>query len=138
MSRMESQKQYTERWLAQLPTTSMNVVEERRVLPEDAKQRKDIPLWSGTVGYFPYSFVLMAQVSKDGNDQHNPGKPLHWDRTKSLDHMDSAFRHLHDSLSLKGHDRLYVLAQAMWRLGAEIQTGYEELEDGRGCIMKED
>lgn len=97
------------------------------MLPDDAKARKNIPLFTGTVGYFPDAFVLMAQVSKDGNDQHNPGKPLHWDRTKSLDHMDSAFRHMHDSLHLTDYDRLYVLAQAMWRLGAEIQTGWDEL-----------
>ena len=30
----------------------------------------------------------VARVSKAGNDQHNPGQPLHWARDKSADHAD--------------------------------------------------
>ena len=62
-------------------------------LPTDAKARKDIPAASGFVDYFPDAIIEVAILSKIGNDQHNPGKPLHWDRSKSGDESDALFRH---------------------------------------------
>jgi len=35
----------------------------------------------------------VAALSQIGNNQHNPGKPLHWDRTKSQDEADTLMRH---------------------------------------------
>lgn len=65
-------------------------------LPEDAQERKDIPIYSGVVRYFPDALAAVAKVSKIGNDQHNPGKPLHWDRSKSGDELDAMMRHVLD------------------------------------------
>jgi len=67
-----------------------------RHLPQDAALRKQIPLHSGLVKYFPDALVAIAKLSFDGNDQHNPGTPLHWDRSKSTDHRDALMRHILD------------------------------------------
>lgn len=65
-------------------------------LPTDALERKGIPLYSGVLRYFPDALAEVAKLSKRGNDQHNPGKPLHWDKSKSGDHLDALMRHLVD------------------------------------------
>ena len=62
-------------------------------LPTDAKARKEIPLASGVFDYFPDALAEVAKVSKTGNDQHNPGQPLHWARGKSTDQADTMLRH---------------------------------------------
>src|SRR5262245_7764449 len=63
-------------------------------LPNDPKERKNHPVTRGFLHYFPAAIAAVARVSKKGNDQHNPGEPLHWSREKSDDHADCAGRHL--------------------------------------------
>jgi hypothetical protein len=65
----------------------------RSTLPTDAAARKAIPLASGCLDYFPDALIAIAELSRKGNDQHNPGQPLHWDRSKSGDEGDAAIRH---------------------------------------------
>ena len=62
-------------------------------LPADAKDRKNVPLATGVLDYFPGALAAVAEVSRIGNDQHNPGKPLFWDRSKSTDEADALMRH---------------------------------------------
>jgi hypothetical protein len=62
-------------------------------LPTDAAARKAIPLASGCLDYFPDALIAIAELSRKGNDQHNPGQPLHWDRSKSGDEADADIRH---------------------------------------------
>jgi hypothetical protein len=62
-------------------------------LPEDAAERKKYPVASGVLDYFPDALVAIARLSQQGNDQHNPGEPLHWSRGKSDDHADTMIRH---------------------------------------------
>jgi hypothetical protein len=66
------------------------------VLPEDAAERKRIPIYSGCIAYFPLALAAVARLSMKGNDQHNPGKPLQWDRSKSGDELDAMMRHVID------------------------------------------
>ena len=66
------------------------------MLPTDSKARKDIPLARGCLDYFPLAIAAVAELSRAGNDKHNPGQPLHWSREKSSDHADCAARHLID------------------------------------------
>ena len=40
--------------------------------------RKDYPVWTGVINYFPDALMEVSRVSKIGNDQHHKGKPLHW------------------------------------------------------------
>jgi hypothetical protein len=69
----------------------------------------------------------VSRVSWHGNEQHNPGEPLHWARGKSDDHMDAAMRHITDyamgtSIDTDGQAHL---AKAMWRIGAQLQLEEE-------------
>ena len=45
--------------------------------------RKEYPLYSGLLKYFPDALMEVANCSYKGNEQHNPGTALHWDRSKS-------------------------------------------------------
>lgn len=71
-------------------------VDAPRPLPTDAAERKKIPVYSGFVHYFPLAIIAVAKKSQEGNDQHNPGAPVHWDRTKSGDELDALMRHIID------------------------------------------
>ena len=95
-------------------------------LPTDAKERKATPIATGVLDYFPLAIAEIARVSKAGNDQHNPGQPLHWDKTKSLDHADSLVRHLLERGTLDT-DGMRHSAKVAWRALALLQT---ELENG--------
>lgn len=66
------------------------------ILSNEAQERKDTPVYSGVVRYFPLALAAVARLSKRGNDQHNPGEVLHWSREKSSDHPDCIMRHLID------------------------------------------
>ena len=74
--------------------------------------------------YFPLVWGEMAKVSVDGNNQHNPGEPLHWAREKSKDQLDAAFRHMLD-YAQGVSDKNYHLTQAIWRLCAELELSLE-------------
>lgn len=69
-------------------------------LPVDSTARKDYPLFRGCLMYFPAALAGVARISKRGNDKHNPGKPMHHARGKSMDHGDCALRHLTDTADL--------------------------------------
>ena len=97
------------------------------LLPTDAVQRKAIPIFTGVLQYFPLAIAQVARVSKIGNDQHNPGQPLHWARGKSMDQMDTAQRHMLDWIThKKDTDGAYHLAKAAWRILAQLQLDLEE------------
>ena len=99
-------------------------------LPTDAKARKAIPVFSGFIAYFPLAIAAVAELSRIGNDQHNPGKPLHWDRTKSQDELDALMRHLVD-VATEGDtatdtDGVLHLAKLSWRSLAALQKALEK------------
>ncbi len=97
-------------------------------LPTDAKARKNTPMARGLLDYFPDALAEVARLSHAGNDQHNPGKPLHWDRSKSGDHADCILRHLVDRGTLDT-DGMRHSAKVAWRALAQLQL---ELEDAMG------
>jgi hypothetical protein len=94
-------------------------------LPEDAKKRKGLPVTTGVLDYFPDAIAAVAACSKAGNDQHNPGQPLHWDRSKSLDHADCIGRHLIQRGTIDG-DGIRHSAKLAWRALALLQTELEK------------
>ena len=70
-------------------------VELEQELAQDKHQkRKQTPVFSGCVNYFPDALCAVAQCSLIGNNQHNKGEPLHWAREKSTDEPDALLRHL--------------------------------------------
>lgn len=68
----------------------------KMTLPTDSAERKNYPIMSGCLNYFPAAIAGIANISKKGNDKHNPGQPLHHARGKSMDHGDCIIRHLID------------------------------------------
>lgn len=100
-------------------------------LPTDAKARKNVPLHSGLVVYFKDALIEVARLSQAGNDQHNPGQPLHWTRDKSSDHEDCILRH-HFEAGTVDTDGVRHSAKRAWRALAALQIEIEEeLEAGR-------
>jgi len=97
------------------------------MLPTDAKARKDIPIYSGFIKYFPDAIAKVAELSRKGNDQHNPGKPLHWDRSKSGDELDALSRHLLDEAGgvAVDTDGVLHLTKCAWRAMAALQKAVE-------------
>jgi hypothetical protein len=99
-------------------------------LPADAAERKRIPLHSGVMGYFPDALIEVAKVSWAGNEQHNPGQPLHWARAKSTDHEDCIARHTYDAMmALNDEERITHLASRAWRALAALQLAVEAKQD---------
>jgi hypothetical protein len=92
--------------------------------PEDAKGRKQCPVASGVLDYFPDAIVAIAAVSFAGNEQHNPGTPLHWDRSKSGDEGDALMRHFLQRGQLDT-DKLRHSAKMAWRALALLQKEIE-------------
>lgn len=96
-------------------------------LPVTAQDRKLVPLCTGLLDYFPDALVEVAKLSKIGSEQHNPGKPLHWDKSKSTDHADCLLRHLLDRGTID-IDRVPHSTKVAWRALALLQT---ELENNK-------
>lgn len=108
-------------------------------LPTDSKARKALPVYSGVVAYFPDALVEVARVSQAGNDQHNPGQPLHWAREKSTDHEDCIQRHTIDALKATSREeRLTHLASRAWRALAALQLEAEPQQILEGTYGVED
>lgn len=114
---------------------------------EDYEGRKAVPVFEGCVMYFPKSMAAVAAVSEAGNKQHNPGEPLHWARSKSMDQYNTALRHMMDHRMGGGRmdpqqegqtinngwkterydkDGVRHLAKAAWRIMAALELDMEE------------
>lgn len=106
------------------------------MLPVDPKERKDTPIYSGVVKYFPLALAEIARVSKAGNDQHNPGQPLHWDKTKSTDHHDCIIRHLVDAGTLDSDGQRHS-AKVAWRALAALEVELES-HQSNGLFVPKD
>lgn len=83
--------------------------------------RKNTPIYSGVLQYFPLAIEAVARLSKKGNDKHNPGEPLHWARGKSNDHGDCIVRHQMKPAEVDpDNGELHAVAVA-WRALAQLQ-----------------
>lgn len=91
-------------------------------LPEDSDERKTYPVYSGFVKYFPKAMCMVAHHSWKGNEKHNPGTELHWDRSKSGDELDALNRHM-----IEGEWEALAW-RAMANLEKQIENGYKPHE----------
>lgn len=89
-----------------------------------AQERKERPLASGVLDYFPDALLEVAYCSFVGNQQHNPGQPLHWSKGKSDDHADALLRHLGERGTIDT-DKVRHSAKVAWRALANLQTEIE-------------
>ena len=102
-----------------------DVEEVGMLLPTDAQERKQIPIVSGVLDYFPLAIAEVAKCSWAGNQQHHPDKELHWDKTKSTDHADCIGRHLIDRGKFDTDGQRHS-AKLAWRALALLQLELEE------------
>ena len=100
---------------------TLNEIKEKMIT------RKDYPVYTGVLKYFPDALMELSRVSLQGNKQHHPDKPLHWDKDKSKDHLDALTRHLIDA-DKKDEDGILHLAKVAWRALAALQTKLEDDE----------
>lgn len=103
------------------------------VFPTDAKERKNLPIGTGVLKYFPLALAEVAKASVAGNKQHLDGEPLHWDRSKSTDDYDAMIRH---AMQLDDPDEKGVshVGAMMWRALAVGEKILENRRKGRGGI----
>lgn len=97
-------------------------------LPEDNELRGQYPMFDGFMAYFPNAMAEVARLSYVATQQHHPDAPMHWDRSKSTDHLNKIGRHMIDAGKLddKGMRHSAMIA---WRAMANLQ---EELERDLG------
>jgi hypothetical protein len=100
-------------------------------LPDDATERNRYPMADGLLDYFPNALAAISEVSRVGNEQHNPGQPMHHARGKSTDHANKVLRHLIDR-GKKDSKGIRHSAYAAWRALALLQ---EEIEQQDGAPM---
>ena len=93
-------------------------------LPTEAAERKKYPISSGFLDYFPDAVVAISNLSQRGNDQHNPGQPLHWAREKSGDESDTMLRHFLQRGTMDTDGVRHTVKMA-WRALAILQKEIE-------------
>jgi hypothetical protein len=76
----------------------------------------------------------VARCSYAGNEQHHPDKPLHWDRSKSNDHLDAMLRHTVQAGQIDT-DGVRHSAKVAWRALANLQMELEKA--GQKSIIEE-
>lgn len=96
-------------------------------LPDASADRKNLPIGEFLRTYFPKAIAYAALVAKRGNDQHNPGEPMHWAREKSSDHTDCIARHLLDAGAKDGKGIRHS-GGLVWRALANLQLELEKAE----------
>jgi hypothetical protein len=101
------------------------------------QKRKNRPVTTGVLDYFPDAILEVARISKLGNDQHNPGQSLHWARGKSTDHADCIVRHLLDRGTIDS-DGVTHSAKVAWRALALLQEELEEVKAKELGVSKQE
>ena len=90
----------------------------------EAQKRKDTPVFSGVLAYFPDAINELARCSFAGQQQHAPDEPLQWHRDKSGDELDALTRHLLQSGTMDT-DGVRHSTKVLWRAAANLQKELE-------------
>lgn len=93
-------------------------------LPTGAAERKQYPVASGCLDYFPDALAAVSHLSYIGNEQHNKGQPLHWARGKSGDEADTLLRHFLQRGTIDSDGVRHSVKMA-WRALALLQKELE-------------
>lgn len=89
--------------------------------------RKETPIFSGVLKYFPDAIAEIARCSYISNEKHNPGTKMHWDRSKSGDELDALTRHLMEAGTMDT-DGILHSTKVAWRALANLQKELESLK----------
>lgn len=112
-------------WTHIMPKLGTGAPHQKVGLPTDPKERKDLPIASGVLDYFPKALAEVAKVSKQGNDQHNGvDTPLRWDRSKSTDESDALIRHFLERGKIDSDGQRHS-AKVAWRSLALLEKELE-------------
>lgn len=106
----------------------LGVVKLKAGLTTDAAARKNIPVYTGFIKYFPRAIAAVAELSRIANEQHHPGSPVHWDKSKSTDEKDALMRHMLDEALDVPMDTDSVLhaTKMAWRAMANLERALEK------------
>lgn len=91
-----------------------------------SEERKQHPMCTGFVDYFPDAMAIVSHVSWRGNNKHNPGEELHHARGKSVDHADCIVRHQSTRDWPEDNIPLLHMAEEAWRSMAQLQEAMEQ------------
>ncbi len=110
------------------------------MLPTDAQERKNTPVYTGFMCFFPLAIAEVALHSHVSTAQHHPGEPCHWDKSKSTDERDSQARHLLDQTFVQPLDEEILHARAgAWRAMANLERlCIKRLENSKSKKLPED
>ena len=115
------------------------------LFPTGDQARKMLPVFSMITRYFPKAMREITKVCVANNVRYNPGRDpadINWARGKSPDQLGSAFRHIFERTvddtvfeelapelaAVVEFDRVYVLAEAAWRVCAALELDIERCE----------
>jgi hypothetical protein len=126
------------------------------LFPDDDKARKMLPIFDYITRYFPKAHREVTKVCVVNNVRYNPDrKPedINWARGKSPNQLGSGFRHMLESAvdgkvfemvpeeiaKLTGIEKVYVLAEAAWRIHAQLELAieHEELQAFHNAVITE-
>lgn len=102
----------------------MTEIKTEKPVEKESHDSKEYPVASGVLDYFPDAIREVARCSWVGSQQHNPGAPMNWDRTKSKDHSNSLMRHFLQRGKVDDDGILHVVKTA-WRALALAQAEIE-------------
>jgi len=89
--------------------------------------RKEYPVYTGLIKYFPKALMEVANCSFKEQEQHNPNEPLAWDRSKSGDELDALSRHLIQAGTID-EDGVRHSSKVAWRALANLEKELEKNE----------
>jgi hypothetical protein len=113
-------------WDFNIPYLRPGTIHSTLKLPAEAQRRKEVPIATGFIDYFPRAIAAVAELSRIGNEQHNPGSPLHWDRSKSGDESDALMRHFLERGTIDTDGQRHSVKVA-WRAMALLEKELESL-----------
>lgn len=108
-------------------------------LPTDPKERKEYPIATGFLAYFPDAAAEVAHLSLVANRQHNGDEPLHWAKEKSTDEPDALLRHLIPALAdpyATDTDGILHIVKVAWRGMAWAQRVLESKNTRRDLLVQ--
>ncbi len=111
------------------------MIKKEWLFMDKAEKRKETPVFTGVLKYFPDAIMEIARVSLQGNKQHHPDKPLHWDRNKSNDDYDALARHLIDAGTIDD-DGIRHTAKVAWRALACLEKELEAMESSKTKLIE--
>lgn len=97
-------------------------------LPTDPKFRKEIPMVTCLLDYFPEALMAVAANSRKATQQHHPDREDHWARQVSTDEANCIVRHLIDRGTIDT-DGVRHSTKVAWRALALLQ---KEIEAANG------